>query len=397
MVYTLDWRVWIEVLLLLLAGIALCRRFLPLPVATTVVALRLGFTVLYFERYFHGYWVGGDGPRYFYGGMTLLTQGFNPITALTTSAGLLSLQTIATGSQITYFWWNLLLEYFFGARFCVPVLCNTGLTFLAAYFAFRTVRLAGAELRYARIMGLVLLVHPEIVAYSSIANYKDVLVYCLTVIILYLLLAMTMRARLLHVLALALLSFAALGLRFYVPIVALAVFGMWTLLHERGWRRWLLVVLAAFAALGAARYINFSAFLSLVSLLLKVGGVAYGFMHMLLTPRPYALPFWESFLFIPAVCNWAFMPLAPLGAWGLWRASRPARFLLLYLLTLLLVFSFFPFFQEYREQFQYYYILIWAQFHGGWMVLHRLRQASARLQRPAEGAAWSVQEDVPTA
>lgn len=393
MPYTLNSRVWLEVGLLAAFCIYLTRKFLPSAVAVFVVFIRFLVPIVYFDRFFRSTWIGIDAAHFAAGGAYLHDMGYSVFTSLFTGSGLSLARSLAESRvQVGPFLWNLFWFDLFGTRICVPVLANVAVTIVAGYFLYKIVLACGAQRRYAQTVAFVMLLHPMVVCYSSFSDVKDSLVYCLVEVALYYMLLLTRRFRTGRAIWLLCACFLVTSVRFYAVLPLAAAFGLWLILGERRVQKIWLLPLSGLGAVAAMRLIHLRS-LADFQRYLATQQLAYGIGHFLLTPRPWALAPSDGFLYPAMLLHWVGLPFAALGFFALWRGSKGARLLLLYAAVLTVLYGLTPELGQYRERYQFYFVFIWAQTHGAWLVWRILRRMPLSW-RPARAAAPQFSAEV---
>ncbi|TAN23133.1 MAG: hypothetical protein EPN33_06510 [Acidobacteria bacterium] len=380
MPHTLNQSAWLEAALLVGFCIFLTRKYLPTAVAVLVVLIRFAIPIAYFQYYFRGAWIGIDANTYANGGAKLLTSGYNVFTVLFTASGFRFAQVVA-GDRIKIgpFLWNLLWFSLFGIRICVPVLANVAATLVAGFFLYRIVILCGGRPFYAKVMAAAMLLHPMMICYSSFADLKDSLVLCLLLMMLYYLLLLARRFSLRSILWLAVISLVLTSVRYYAALPVVVAFGLWLTISEQKLQKIWLVPVAVVGAAAVARLIHLSARSSEVLRDLQPQQILYGIGHFLLTPRPWELGRNVGFLYPAMVLHWIGLPFAVLGAVALWRSSRTARLLLVYAVELTILYALSAnALGQYRERYQFYFVFVWAQAHGVWLLWRLLRKLPLR-------------------
>ncbi|MFE1746600.1 hypothetical protein [Coleofasciculus sp. H7-2] len=348
----------------------IASRNISIFTAFYVALVKVLIPLVYFAFFFDGTWIFLDDITYQSQGTKMLQLGYNPITALVNPDGLLNLRSLSGGRHILYGWWNILGQYLFGKHYYSPVFLNVSLTFISGYFLFRIADLSGFSRKYAKGLLLFSLFHWEIVAWSSFLNLKDPLIMTFTIIAIYLILRLSKQLKFYDLLGLGGIVFIFFGIRFYVPAVMMIAIVIWISLFQKGWRRYILLALAAIGSI----FVLF--FLGLEDTLYNLNRLDWnwttiflGVIRMALTPQPWSIEPAYTFLFFPSILHWVLFLPAISGGWMLWRRSREVKLLLIYLALTLLLYGAFYELQGPRQRLQITPIIAWAQFHFLWVIL----------------------------
>lgn len=210
-----------------LTGVFQLRKVLPFFASASVAAIKVVIPLVYFSWFYDATWNFIDDITYFTQASKLIEEGFHPITLFFHKEQLGNLFIVSGGPHILYLWWNLLSEYFVGPFYYAPVFFNVALTFVAARMMFRLALLAGFVKNYAQCLAIFFLLHPDVLVWSSLVNLKDVLLLTLTTAFFTLLIDLNKNRTFAKVAKLATVFFLFLWIRFYIPLLILAVVGIW--------------------------------------------------------------------------------------------------------------------------------------------------------------------------
>ncbi|MFE8073384.1 hypothetical protein QQM79_20185 [Marinobacteraceae bacterium S3BR75-40.1] len=327
---------------------------------------------LYFALFFDGTFTFLDDWGYFERGGVLLSDG---VSLVNFGAHLPELFSLAGGKHFMYYLYNADSFRVFGQAYYAPVAANIILTFVAAAFMAAAAR-SGVQLsqRLAAGFFVFMALHPDIVAWSTIMNGKDILVLTGTSVAVY---AASRAEQGRYPSAVLLATLCGLVLfftRFYVPLMLLvALFGA-LLLSPQGRRSpalWLLVpvgllgVLAVFGLQGlSSAYVRLQA---------DFVNPLYGVPRILLTPVPFHTTVHYTFLNLPQVFQWAMMPVLVYGIIRVWRrATMTARFVVIYFLLMILLYGMFGALQGPRHRVQIDGLLALFQFYGALGLLSQM-------------------------
>lgn len=351
--------------------VVLVRR-VPPKLSALAVFVKVAIPTVYFGAFFDGTWVLGDDVTYTEGGFQLVDSGLSLYEALFTDAGLSLLIQLGGGQHVLYYWWNMLAMTLFTRAYFAPVFLNVFATVVATVLVVDVLRLSGFSRGYRVWGGLFLLLHWDILVWSSFVNLKDTLVLLLTVLAFYgILLIVSSRLRNPRLTAagvgcLALSFWALWWLRFYVPFFIVVAVGGWAVLNLGGWKKFGLVgalslpgAVVLLQGLTAMEYVYPRFFM-------------FGFAKMLLTPKPWDVAPSYSFLVLASILHWiAFIP-ALIGGGKLYLRSNRARMFLLYLVVILGFYAVVPELQGPRHRYQVSFVIAWVQFHFLWLVRRRV-------------------------
>ena len=373
----LTYQLGLSALLIAALCCWIASRQLHFGAALLSTAVRVGLPVVYFAWYNDGAWYMFDDVFYLDNGLKLHDWNYSVLDVITTVDGRERLQSLHGGSHMLYTVWNLLAISIFGPYYWAPILLNVLVTFLTAHVFVRTLQELGFGKSYCSVAHIFVLLHWDMVAWSSVINCKDPLVQLVTVVLLHCVLRLsnTHRARY------AVIGIGAVALfywlRFYIPFLVTIAIGLWILSQ---WRH-----LAKYPIL-AAMLIGFFYLLPKDQRsyeLMSASGIVRGVAPFLLKPIPWNLGESYTFLTVPSVLHWTlFLPMI-LGATMLWRNSPGARFYLLYAAVIVLFYSATDELLGTRHRLQISVILAWAQFHFLWSLVY---SAVPNLRGPSRNA-----------
>ncbi|MDR7921523.1 hypothetical protein RHK62_04915 [Thermosynechococcus sp. HY213] len=299
--------------------------------AMFLALLKAALYIIYYGFLFDGTFTFLDDWSYLQVGEALLDEQ-SSLLDLVRSEFVFAL---AGGDHILYYLYNTVAMDWFGRGYYAPVALNVMATGLIAWLGSRLSVSEGlCYQRYQPQLFAFLVLHPDIVAWSTVMNGKDTLVLLLHVLLL-ISVAWFLRGRIWHALALgAAASLVLFYLRFYVPFL----FSLALLLavgtrfinsgHKRG--KFALLALLMFGViLGLIGFGGFNYVLG--ELREKFVNPLFGLVRFVLTPIPFNTEEAYAFLDIPAVLHWMLIPAALLGVLKLHRMGTPfSRFLLIY-------------------------------------------------------------------
>lgn len=376
-------------LLAAVGGMLVARHYLPLHAACGVALAKAAIPLAYFAWFYDGTWNFLDDLTYTRLATTLLQEGESPWSLLS-PAGIDKLMQISSSTHISYVWWNILGQHWFGPVYWAPVFLNVGLSYLGAHWLAQLAGLAGLPAGYRQGLFAFHLCHWEVVAWSSFINFKDCMVMTLTIAIFYYGLRVALYHGVRSAVFLAMLLVVMRYTRFYVPALLLLALMIRFLLRFES--RHLAVASLTLLPL-ASLYLVPEVMPDLKSVLREVLGQIgversnpiwtelspslYGGVRMFLTPRPWAVQSDFSFLLIPSILHWLFVPAVVWGSFELWQQYPRTRTLLIFLLLMLVLYGAHEESQGIRQRFQLCFILGWTQFHFLWMLTRRVRTRRA--------------------
>ncbi len=361
---------------------ALCVLFLSRPIglrgAVAASIIKVGICACYLL------WVGNSGFRlfddrtYFENAASILQQGYNPVSVLTTPDGLSTLFSTVGGEHVGYTWWNVLLFWVFGAAYFVPLFFNVAISCIAAWAAASIALSAGFSRKYAGALALFFALHWDVLVWSSILNLKDTITFTLALVAINGFVQIR-NARFgalkfwINAASVALALGALQYFRFYLPPILLASACVWLFLG--GMPTWAgppmrLALLCVFA-LGFAA-MAFRAPLSSASGTISGTNAAEGFVRILLTPQPWSIEPNYGFLLLPSLLHWLMLVPAVFGILRLNQISVEARLLTVYSLLCLSAFAVSDALIGPRQRLVVCPLLIWGQFHALVMFVERI-------------------------
>jgi hypothetical protein len=281
------------------------------------------------------------------------------------------------GEHVLYTWWNLVVMWFCGAEYYVPVIANVVFTFCAAHLLAEMAKELQFPAGYSRLLQVFYLLHWDTIAWSSLVNIKDVLVQLMTIAFFYFAIRVLRRREKGSLAICGILFLAFLRLRFYVPFVIGAATAAWVFLQWRDFRKYPLLagglVLGLWLLPAKARPFWES---------ISYFDAAYGMFRFMLTPRPWEIVVSHSFLFLPSTMHWVMILPAMAGGVMLWQDSRTARLVLLYSAVLIFLYGMAEEIQGSRQRCQLSYVFAWMQMHFLWRWIHTPAHRSASIAKP---------------
>ena len=325
--------------------------------------------VIYFVFVFDGSYVLGDDLKYLEGGKILYD---NKISIFNIGENTALLSGLVGGTHFGYYPYNAYAFKFFGFNYFSPVALNIIISVLIAYIA---VRFTASELKYnsslKRLFFIFLMLHPEMLTWSTVYNGKEVLVLLLHVLLIWGVSLLYSGKVLKSFIVIAIALTALVFMRFYIIPIFIAALVITTLLHTRSKGK---KILAAFLSVAVFAFLwsNYLGTLSSAynAIISNFVNPIYGVFRFLLSPLPFNVEDKYQFLYISISYHWLVIPFAILGGVLLYKIKTPFfRFLFIYSLLILLLYSIYGELQGVRHRFQLLYILALFQFTGLLMIV----------------------------
>ena len=371
---------FLEALAVATAAAFIVRRDLPWILAAVVIAVRLCVPLVYFTHYSNDPWRLSDDLGYFADGLTMLDQGYNPLTALFTCRRIEALQGArwrpSYSLHVVERHGHVLV---WPALFCSRTAQCAGHVRHGAMLR-RTAAVLGFPAMYGAAFQVFYLLHWDVISWSSFMNLKDSIVQFLTVTVLYLASRFFQRRDWQSVLGFIAVLPVFYLIRFYVPFLVMLATTVWIAVQWRDNLKYLLVPLVLLAVYFALPL------LSGVSDLWNFEDALFGAVRLLITPLPWRLGDDYSFLEVSSVCHLLFLLPTMIGFLALWWTNRQARLYLIYFCIVVGLYAITDELQGPRHRFQIAFIFAWTQFHFLWMLKPAPEpQARALAMNPAPG------------
>jgi hypothetical protein len=318
----------------------------------------------YFGIFFDGTYTFLDDWTYLERGAELQAEGvglFNMFDNLPL------LITVGQGEHFLYYLYNAIAFDFFGEGYYAPVALNCVLTaVIAGLGTTLAVRERLVPQRQRAIFFAFMLLHPDILAWSTVLNGKDILVLLLHVLLLYAVSLYLNQQRRAAALVAAPTVLAALFLRYYVPILFAATWVVSIAAQLRGVARWRLLVVALIVFGGLFAQLGTDGLeFALDRLREDMVNPLVGVVRFAVTPLPFNTEPAYGFLDIPALFHWLMLPAVALGIYRVSRSRRPfSRFLLAYTLVFVSLYAIYGELQGPRHRVQLDFALAVYQFIG---------------------------------
>lgn len=369
----------VPTLAILIAGFGLAYAFTRRPVLSGVVAaVKSGLFLLYFGAFFDGTYTFLDDWRYLHVGEQLAQDHIGVFDLFSNYH---YVRSTVESANLAYYLYNASAIDVFGAGYYAPVAINVVLTFLGAGWLMQTARTGlGMSRRTGVGLFVLLALSPSILAWSTVANLKDILVATGTAGVVYAV-ALADAGKVWRAVALAVVAGVILLVtRFYVPLTLGAAFGGALLLSRRARRSpWLWM--AAVGALVAVVHVLGHGSLTgaLHSLRAHAGNPVSGIVRFVVTPIPFHTAFGYSFLDLPQLLYWLLLPFEAYGLVAVWRRrTLTAHFLVIYFLGMTMLYGVLTSLQGPRHRIQIDGLIVIFQYYG----LLALARNGFRLRTP---------------
>lgn len=341
---------------------------------TSLALVKTGLFVIYYSLLFDGTYTFLDDWTYLKVGEILLNQGIG-------ATGFSDLVfSLAGGQHIIYYLYNAYAFRLFGIGYYAPVALNVILTVFIAYLG---ASLANKEklldCSSSKVFYIFLILHPDVLAWSTVMNGKDTLVLFLHVLMLQGI-AFLIRKNIIKFSVYGLLScLLLLFLRFYVPFLfgfSFIVYNLFRLKLQNLMQGILQVGLTIIVILylyGSGLEANLNTYFSYI-----IANIFQGITRFLLTPIPFNTEKAYAFLNIPSLIHWFLFPLLLIGLFRLKNMTNSfAKYLFWYMIIFILFYGTFFELQGPRHRFQLTYVVALAQFLG-LIGLKRIQKYQAR-------------------
>lgn len=351
-------------LIFLLCLVATYRVVRSPAVAIVAALLKAGVYAAYFGLLFDGTFTFLDDIAYLQSGALLNAR---EIGVSNLDEQWPFVMSLVGGQHILYLFHNAYAFQMFGEGYYAPVALNVLITiFIAVLGARLAEKEFGLSPRSRNYFYILLLFHPDILAWSTVANGKDTLVLLAHVSLLWSAsLFFSGRVRAAMAVAVPVVVFL-LFLRFYVPLLfLLALVAVSVSARGSGRLKYMAVSMVALAALITLGMRDGLLDASFKILLDQFTNPVYGFIRMALTPVPFNTEVAYTFLNVPALLHWICMPLAVVGFFKIQGyGTRFSKFFIAYLLMFLALYALFRELQGPRHRYQMDYALALMQYLG---------------------------------
>lgn len=343
-----------------------------------VAAMKAGLFLVYFGIFFDGTFTFFDDWNYLRFGKLLVHDGIGIFNLVHNYD---YVRSMVKSANLFYYVYNASAIVVFGHWYFAPVAANILLTFVAAGVLMKAARSGlGMSPRIGIGLFVFLALSPSLLAWSTIANLKDILVATGTAGVVYAV-ALVEAHRPKRAAGIAMLCALVLwATRFYVPLMLGAAFGIALLCSRRGRRSPWLWLAAAVALVVVVHGLGHG---SLTGALHKfrahAGNPVTGVVRFIATPIPFHTQPAYAFLNLPQLIFWALLPLQFYGMVCVWKKrTLTARFMIIYFMMATLLYGMFPVLQGPRHRTQIDGLIVIFQYFG---LLALVRQRFRRKRR----------------
>src|SRR6185437_11437300 len=293
----------------------------PFPMGQLIwpaTALKSALFLFYFGFVFDGTYTFFDDWNYLRFGKQLLQSGVGVLNLMHNYA---YVRSMVKSANLFYYAYNATALAAFGQGYFAPVAANILLTFVAAGVLAKAARLGlGMSRRTSIGLFAFLALSPSILAWSTVANLKDILVATGTAGMVYAV-ALVEDGRFKRAAANAVLWGLVLAVtRFYVPLMLGAAFGTMVLCSRRGRRNpwmWLAAVVALVVIVHGLGHGSIGG--ALHEFRSRVGNPLTGVVRFIATPIPFHTQPNYAFLDLPQLFFWVMLPFQFYGMVAAWR------------------------------------------------------------------------------
>ena len=347
-------------------------------ISLVVAALKSGLFLIYFGFVFDGTYTFFDDWNYLRFGKQLLQSGVNVFNLTDNYA---YVRSMVKSANLFYYVYNATALTVFGSGYFAPVAANILLTFVAAGALAKAGRLAlGMSRRSSIGLFVFLALSPSVLAWSTVANLKDILVATGTAGVVYAV-ALVEAGRFKRAAVIAIICGLVLAVtRFYVPLMLGAAFGIMVLCSRRGRRNpwmWLAALVAIVVVVHGLGHGSIGG--ALHEFRSRLGNPFTGVVRFIATPIPFHTQPNYAFLDLPQLFFWVMLPFQFYGMVAAWRRkTMTTRFMVIYFLMMTLLYGMFPTLQGPRHRVQIDGLIVVFQYIG---VLALLRSRFRRKPR----------------
>ena len=343
-----------------------------------VAAVKSGLFLVYFGFVFDGTYTFFDDWNYLRFGEQLLQNGVGVFNLMHNYD---YVRSTVKSANLFYYVYNASAIVVFGQGYFAPVAANILLTFIAAGVLAKAARL-GLRMSRRTSIGLFvfLALSPSVLAWSTVANLKDILVATGTAGVVYAV-ALVEGGRTKRAVVIAVICGLVLAVtRFYVPLMLGAAFGITVLCSRHGRRNpwmWLAAIVALAVVVHGLGHGSIGG--ALHEFRSRVGNPLTGVVRFIATPIPFHTQPNYAFLNLPQLFFWVMLPFQFYGMVAAWRRRKmTARFMVIYFLMMTLLYGMFPTLQGPRHRVQIEGLIVVFQFIG---VLALMRNRFRRKRR----------------
>lgn len=326
--------------------------------------IKAGIFLIYYNLIFDGTYTFFDDISYLEGGASLL---YLDIGLENVIENWQVVEAISKGKHFIYYLYNAYAIKFFGYGYYAPVTLNILLTIFIAYLGSR---LAVAEFhigkRQSKFFYLFLLLHPDIVSWSTVMNGKDMLVL-LSHVVFLIAVSAYFHGQLIKALVIGSLIFCSLFfIRYYLPVLFAGALVIEAIIKNKSNRAWHIFISTGIFAALIAFWIGSEGIWAVMAEIEEYFiNPVYGFVRMTLTPIPFNADENYAFLNLAATFHWMAIPFIAIGLLVVWREGTPfSIFFIIYLFMFIALYSTLEIMQGPRHRVQLDYAIAILEFLG---------------------------------
>ena len=324
---------------------------------------------LYCGVFFKSIHIFNDARIYLEGGIDLFHFG---IFRADFSDTILYAGAIAGGNHFGYFLYNTLAFHIFNIGHYAPIAFNILLTLLIGWLgALLAKREFGFSLKQGKILFAILIFHPDILTWSTIANLKDIIALLINILLLFSV-SLFFKEYYFKAIVLALsVSFISLFIRFYIPALFTIALILSTIPLRLIKIKPIPIIIISFLALLLYSRLGGQYEFVMQQLGKDFVNPFYGFIRFLLTPIPFNVDPDLLILNFPAIFHWLFAPFIYFGIKKTMKIKTPfMRFFLFYFFIFILLYAIYGELQGPRHRLQIIYAWTLLDFIGVFSVFH---------------------------
>jgi len=337
-----------------LFGFFVLTIFLKSPKLAFIVSFVKAFIFfIYFYSFFDGTFTFLDDVKYLndslkfiYDGKTFLELVQNPLELIYTFGHF----------HFLYYLYNIVTIEIFGEYYFSPIAMNVMLTFLTAVILYKLLFLLNFTKDISKTITIIYLLHWDIVAWSSIVNFKDFLVQFFTIFIIYLLIKNDIKFRLYNILLIIFSILLLTFLRFYIPYFILFSFLLYKFFvkYRNTKKNKFIYLNFVFIFLTFSLSIIFFQFQDELNLFLNnFTNPFIGLVRYLITPLPFHMEDGYGFLIFSSLIDFLLLPIFIYGIYSFIKIENQYKyFIIIYFMLILLFYGSFIELQGPRHRIQ---------------------------------------------
>jgi hypothetical protein len=358
-----------SVSVLLFGSLITCRSLSLFP-SLLIATLKVSIPLFFFSWLDEKQYQYLDDVKYVAKALSLRDGGYTAWNTLIGTAPS-SLRLAIQGDHVLYYWWNLLAFHLFGTHYWSAIFLNVGLTFVAALAGGKVWMSLGLTKHHTKYIVAFLLLHWDVLMWSSLINLKDTIVATITLIAFWNGIEVLERRRGFHLLSLFICLLLLSKIRHYVPPIFVGCMALTFGIKTRGW---LPLFGAALSFLGV---IVLRPWESNELGSFNFSNLPFKCIRFVLMPYFWQIESSLDFMEVPQFFHWVAFPLAVFGAWRLIREYPASHFLFIYFSAMVLFYASVPMLQGPRQRFQLVGIFALCQFYGASVLLWGRRTMSS--------------------